>query len=531
MTPLRADAPASPVSSPSVALEAQSTVRGRQQSGPGGDQTEFTSTMNPITTVTRRASWRSFAKFAGAAAFLGLVPATGNAQSAEDDSLVSTALFTTRRTTHNGRAYFAADNGTQGNELWVSDGTAAGTFMVKDINPGAGHSDPDYLTVVGNRVFFSANNGSGSELWATDGTTAGTVLVKNLNGGSASSPRFLTAVGNLCYFSATETATGREPWVSDGTAAGTRLVADVNPGAASSDPLYFTEVNGAVFFSAHASFTTTTGTGKKRQTVTVDTGVELWKTNGTPAGTVLVKDANPGSGHSLPSELFAYNGILYYRANTPALGTELMRSDGTAAGTFLVKDLVPGSMSSNPRGFRVYNGKLLFSAIDGGPNWFWQTDGTAAGTVPVAVLPGVSGIVSPDFVTLGGRLVADAETVGGRQIWSTDGVTSTLLMTINTNAGPPEAFLRTIKFGDRLLFTAFDAERGLDLYSTDGTPSGTVLVKDFQPGAHPVPEPLFVGQVAGGILMTAPDGPSGHELRITDGTGAGTVIVTDIQAD
>ncbi|HUG09419.1 MAG TPA: ELWxxDGT repeat protein [Opitutaceae bacterium] len=482
-----------------------------------------------ILTSTLHVPRRVLANVALAAAMLGAAPIVSLGQSAEDDSLLATAVFATRHAALNGRLYFAADNGVNGNELWVSDGTAAGTFMLKDIASGASASDPDCLTVVGNRIFFSAKSGTNAGLWITDGTAAGTVLLRNFPG-TASIPRFLAAAGNLCYFAGTESATGMEPWMSDGTAAGTRLVADLKPGTASSAPLYFTNVDGTVFFAAEASTTTTTGKGKKKSTVTTSTGVELWKTNGTAAGTVLVKDIAPGSNHSLPTNLFAWNGALYFSAHFPNAGNELMRSDGTAAGTVLVKDLVSGSMSSNPRGFRTHAGKLLFNA-HGSNSGIWQTDGTAAGTVPANVLPGVPGFVYSDFVVLGTRIVARAETGGGLQLWSTDGATSTQLFTLNPADGFPEAFLGTMQFGNRLLFTALTHELGFDLYITDGTAAGTALVKDFQPGANSVPEPLFLGPVQNGVLLTAADGPSGHELHITNGTTAGTVIVTDIQPD
>jgi ELWxxDGT repeat protein len=79
------------------------------------------------------------------------------------------------------RAFFSAHDGKHGRELWVSDGTAAGTRMVKDIRPGATGSQPDTLTRVGSRVYFTANDGRrGRELWVSDGTAAGTHVVKDL---------------------------------------------------------------------------------------------------------------------------------------------------------------------------------------------------------------------------------------------------------------------------------------------------------------------------------------------------------------
>src|SRR5262249_26680369 len=95
--------------------------------------------------------------------------------------------------------------------------------------------------------------------------------------------------------------------------------------------------------------------------------LELWKSDGTAAGTVLVKDINPGGGNngSLPNELMAVNGTLYFTAFVPDTGIELWKSDGTAAGTVLVKDINPGPAFSSPHDLAFVNGALFFSADDG----------------------------------------------------------------------------------------------------------------------------------------------------------------------
>src|SRR5947209_8369307 len=80
----------------------------------------------------------------------------------------------------NGALYFAATDLTHGTELWKTDGTAAGTVIVDDIDPGTLGSNPTSLTVVGSTLFFAASDGvHGPELWESDGTTAGTVMVKD----------------------------------------------------------------------------------------------------------------------------------------------------------------------------------------------------------------------------------------------------------------------------------------------------------------------------------------------------------------
>jgi ELWxxDGT repeat protein len=131
--------------------------------------------------------------------------------------------------------YFVGYDAAAGSELWRSDGSAAGTFRVKDINTGDASSSPSEFTTVGNMLFFVADDGSnGRELWKSDGTETGTVLVQNIKPGSlGSNPHSLTGIGDTLYFVVDDGATGQELWQSDGTASGTRRVTDLGTGNAS----------------------------------------------------------------------------------------------------------------------------------------------------------------------------------------------------------------------------------------------------------------------------------------------------------
>jgi ELWxxDGT repeat protein len=189
-------------------------------------------------------------------------------------------------------------------------------------------------------------------LWKSDGSAAGTVLVKDIRGGSSeSTPGQLTALGSSLLLAANDGTTGLELWRSDGTDAGTTLVADLHPGSASSAPKSFAAAGGGIVL-----FVADDGTR----------GSELWRTDGTPAGTALVADLLPGPGSSSPASLLAVDGVVYFAATDGSHGRELWRSDGSAGGTWLVEDLAPGSASSSPAELALSGGRLYFSANGNG---------------------------------------------------------------------------------------------------------------------------------------------------------------------
>jgi ELWxxDGT repeat protein len=431
------------------------------------------------------------------------------------------------------RVFFTADDGVNGRELWISDGTAAGTKMVRNIGPGSTGANIYGLTTFGNRVAFAASDGThGRELWVSDGTAAGTFMVKDILSGSQEGfPTSLKAIGNTLLFSAGTNSLGRELWKSDGTAAGTVLLKDIYTGSIGSGSHSFTEVNGTIFFTADSAITT--GQGNHQNTTYF--GRELWKTDGTAAGTVMVKDIHQGFADSSPSQLTNLNGTLLFSAYTGELGWELYRSNGTSSGTVLVEDINPTFRSSDPRALRTHDGQLFFNAIDGNfSHDLWRSDGTAAGTeVADDFAPGFTGFLIPaSFVVVGDESFFFA--VGqnlGLELWRTDNtaagtslvreILSPEIFQVNPYIAPTLG-----RGGQRLFFTAFDPAIGLELYVATAT--GSTFLKDIFPGnAQFDPSPQNFTDANGTLFFTANDGVHGTELWVSDGTPAGTRRVTD----
>jgi ELWxxDGT repeat protein len=422
----------------------------------------------------------------------------------------------------NGALYFVADDGASGRELWKSDGTEAGTVRVKDMRPGSRGAFRSLdlltqsLTNVNGKLFFLAGDfhrytaeSTTFELWKSDGTEIGTLAVNRLSTGSMGSyPNDLTNINGSLYFSAFDVDdapyfTRQKYWKSDGTESGTDRVNEMAP----VKPIGIA-VNGTVYYSAHEG----------------DSGSELWKTDGTPGGTIRVKDIIPGAFSSYPHYLINVDGILYFSAygevrDRIIVNRELWKSDGTEAGTVRVKDIWPGPEGSYPRHLTNVNGVLYLIANDGiNGIELWKSDGTDAGTVRVKDIRSGNDSSFPNhFTNSNGVLYFSANNgIDGAELWKSDGTEAGTVLVKDTGPGEFSGSPTNLSnVNGALYFSANDGIHGDELWTSDGTAEGTVLVSDLVAGTGGSNPGPFT-EVNGKLFFPATDDLHGRELWVAD---------------
>jgi ELWxxDGT repeat protein len=333
----------------------------------------------------------------------------------------------------------------------------------------------------------------------------------------SSAPDNVLRAKKWIYFQATTVKYGDELWKSDGTKSGTKIVKDIVPGPGVSDPEDIVSTGPrTTFFRAW---------DKKH-------GEELWKTDGTEKGTTLIKDINPDlppgprcdqgdcgipKGWSHPDTVTVMGKQVFFAADDGKHGVELWKSDGTEKGTKLVKDIntVKGNSNPNDKGdaftrsaevekLYVVGKTLYFRASDGKRGVeLWKSDGTEKGTTLVKDINPAA--PAPINTACKGR----KSCVGSS--WVDD----------ITVVGKAAA-------GRRIYFTATDGKRGLELWKSDGTRSGTTLVKDINTGQADS-EPDSLTAFKGRLLFSADDGVHGSEMWRSNGTKANTALLIDLE--
>jgi ELWxxDGT repeat protein len=455
-----------------------------------------------------------------------------------------------------GKLYFSCENtsASTGYEPWVSEGTAATTHALLNLNPElAESSDPLDLTASGNLLFFTADDGlAGRQLWRTDGTSTGTqrltndaeqpdlelftgwrgslyykrntytefwrsdgtvattALVKNFAQGyntpllseifAASSSLFLNA----------DDGAGRTVWSSDGTAAGTvSLTAGLPPYGGPEYPRGFAELAGRVY---------TTGR--------TNTGDGIWITQGTQATTKLIGTVDTGGGDT--SRPVAAAGSIFFMAPERNTGAELWRTDGSNGGETLVRDIVPGEVGSSPDKLTAAGPYLYFVADDGtNGKELWRSDGTEAGTILLKDIAAGAATSEPDKLTAAAGLLYFTANDGtnGVELWRSNGTPEGTVLVADLRAGSASSSPASLVYANGTLwFSADDGIAGIELWRLDGaTPS---MVADLVPGpASSWPsEMVQVGQT----LYFSAESSLGRELWGVALTGA-TFTVSDVR--
>jgi ELWxxDGT repeat protein len=318
----------------------------------------------------------------------------------------------------NNSLYFVGNDGESGWELWKSDGTEVGTKLISDILEGSESSYPSLFTAHKNDLFFTVSRDGHNHLCKTDGITVD--FIKDMGVNSYDVPvriNNMISSENELYFVAY--GNGEDLWKTDGTEGGTFKIKDLRVCNR------LAVVDNKVFFTALDE---------------IDDELEIWTSDGSEGGTYLVKDIGMGYS-SEPRDLYAFNGALFFTAQTNENGREVWHSDGTPSGTSQLLDINPGSKSSINYAYFCEAGSHLYFRADNGTNGFelWQTDGSESET----------------------KLLKDINPGLG-------------------NSNP--SYLVAIR--DLIYFNAYDPETGVELWKCDGSENGVEMVADIMPGSE-----------------------------------------------
>lgn len=394
--------------------------------------------------------------------------------------------------------YFSTQD-SLGMELWRTDGTSAGTHRVMDMNPGEDdglYANEPVLCHNGTAYFRDIS----ARIYKTDGTASGTVLVTNNMAG----PYGLHIFNDRIYYIGMD----QNLWSTSGIPGSEQIVMSFDFGD-SYTPSFMHFAAGTSHLYMMIVIYGPSGTIERS---------ELWKTDGTEGGTVMVKSFQ--SINKFPTNLIANGDIVYFNGIDNTYGSELWTSDGTEAGTRIVKDLNPGSGDANFYVRTFFNNQLIF-AMDYNT---WVSDGTAEGTR--VLIPNVYATVAREYQSslyLLGRDNASGEVYFHQSDATPEG-------TVALDALGSEMFYTQMipVTNGKFIFPMRGADLGIELGVSNGAPGNSTLLKDINPGPAES-SPRFFAELNGQVIFMADDGTHGYELWITDGTPEQTKLIRDVK--
>lgn len=455
-----------------------------------------------------------------------------------------------------GILYFSADDGIHGWEPWRSDGTLAGTYLVKDVREescwdnGEGGEDCEnygslivvcWGAVLNNNCFYPEMVAGNEKLFFTG---------------------FFTWIDSDGYGQRSSTTL----FVSDGTESGTEIghfhwrwdpsySSDEGWGEDVAGVNQLIAIPSSQFVPDRVVYTAVEVLGGECDDCHPPTGRELWITDGTESGTTMLANLQPEdeewvySGTTYccadfqggePRDLLKKGNTIWFSANTAEYGRELYRY-GLAAvggGLFLVEDLVEGEESSNPMYMTSGSDGVYFSALEestGRELYHSRGDAFTTGIIK-DINPGTNSSEPLFFTKLGDKIFFTADDgTNGRELWISDRTETGTFMVKDIHAnGSGDPYQLHVLDGI-LYFMAETEEHGRELWRSDGTETGTYLVKDINPGnnsSYYWVEGFVTGTLfkinAGEMFFACDDGVHGVELCRSDGTTDGTSVAVDV---
>jgi ELWxxDGT repeat protein len=408
------------------------------------------------------------------------------------------------------------------------------------------HADPPastiplyFATLDGSALFINATQrGSTSDVWITDGSEAGTIKLAHISDTLSSDIHGAVRVGNFVYFSVADDL-GFRLWRTDGTPSSTEAVTphyDIAPVplAAIGDTVLLLKERRQLwsYDGGVETFVATIHSGTPRwewvatigQTVYIATEGGLIKTDGTTAGTRKIL--------AYPAVRIVANGNrLFFVASSPDSGLALWMSDGTEAGTHALKEFRSTPLTDGDQRWDLipFGTGVAFLTELGD---FGVSDGTAAGTEILRVSR-ASPWSPPYFnmAVLDGAVFFPFDDGQSLQLWVSRGTASTTSKITSTITN--SSLFSLVASTNRVYFYAFDAEHGYELWESDGAPAGTYVVRDIQPGpaSGTAESYLFIVTAGDRAYFSADDREHGNEPWVTDGTDSGTRMIANVTPD